>query len=348
MSPEVVSLIGGALVAFSLYLTLAVTSNLQYGFTGIPNFGLVIYPMIASFAAASIATAIMELLSGNPVVLPPDTVTLTNVAMYSQSHPGETFLVAMLAVLLAALIAAAIGLLTALPAIRLKADYLGISLLAITESVRGIINNTNPLFGGVYGFRIPINPVTAYGFTGEKAYLVYAALSLAIAALALFLTYWITNSPYGRVLKMIRDDEELAKVFGKDVNAYKLQVMAIGGFLAGMMGGLYVFYLQYVNAFTFPTTLTFEALFIVIIGGMASLRGTVVMTALYVFLGYFILPYVQTNFSSSLHGIPVDYFRYIIFSVLLILVLIYRPKGIVPERAIETEGVKRSREEVKA
>jgi branched-chain amino acid transport system permease protein len=340
ISPEVISLLGGAIFVFSLYLTLATAANLQYGFTGLPNFGLVLYPMISSYLTVGLATLMLEILSKNPIVLPPDTTTLTYVGFYSIEHPIITVIVSIISIIIASLITSIIGFATSLPALRLKADYLGISLLAVTESVRVIINNTDLFFGGVYGFRVPMNPIISLGITGERSYIAYGLLGLFIAVISILVSRRITNTPYGRVLKMIRDDEELAKIFGKDTKKYKSQVMAIGAFFAGLIGGLDAFYLQYVSAFTFPITYTFEAIFIVIIGGMSSYRGMILMTLIYVSLGYFILPYIQTNFSSSLQGIPIDYFRYIAFSILLILILIYKPKGIIPEKPIETEGLK--------
>ena len=146
----------------------------------------------------------------------------------------------------------------------------------------------------------------------------------------------LVRSPWGRVLKAIREDEEVAKALGKNVFSYKLQVLMLGGAIAGIAGALYSWQITTVYPDNFPPLVTFDAWTIVILGGAGSNAGTLVGSA--IFWTY----YTVTRFGLA-EIVPLDdarlgAFRIMLIGLLLMAIMIWRPQGILGKKEELTLG----------
>jgi len=230
----------GIVAAIYVLLTLGLT--LQYGLTGLVNFGHVGFFAIGAYASA--------LLSMQGVPLP------------------LTFLAAAIA---AALAAWPIGLV----ALRLREDYFAVVTLGFGETVRLAITSERWLTNGVQGIPgIPrLFPGMGVGLPAALATLAVIVLACAVAALML---RRIARSPFGRVIEAIRDNEDALKALGKDPARFKLQVMMLGSALAGIAGAFYAHYITYLSPDQFVPLVTFYAWMAMIMGGVGRVSGAVV------------------------------------------------------------------------
>jgi len=207
------------------------------------------------------------------------------------------FLVSLLA---GGLAAALCGVVLAFPSMRLTGDYLGITTLGFGEIVRVVFINME-ITGGARGLAgIPRDT----GFT----------VVFIVAALSIWGLYRINNSRFGRALAAIREDDIAAEAMGVNTLFYKVESFAIGCFLAGISGGLYAHLLQYINPADFGFAKSFDLLNFVVIGGLGSIPGTVLGTAVLTLAPEF-LRFVKE-------------YRMLIYGALLVIMMIFRPHGI--------------------
>jgi|ECHhosMinimDraft_1075155.scaffolds.fasta_scaffold00893_4 branched-chain amino acid transport system permease protein len=322
----------------SFYLLLSLAANLQYGYTGQPNFGLILYTAVAAYSATDIALSLELMFAHLSIQLPPSYSLYYQLTVFQFYNLLPTVASFVLTFILSLIISAIIGLLTVLPMLRLREDYLAITLLAFSETFRVIANSTTPIFGGAVGIRGTVDITSPLHLIGYSRDLFYGFLSLGFLLLFYYLTSRITNSPYGRVLKSIRDDEETARVFGKNIYSFKRQVMMLGAIIAGSAGILQAFYINFISSDQFTPILTFQAIFIAILGGIANNKGTLLAGLIYTIGGIELPVYIQSYLRPNL-PFPIDYLRYIIIAIALVLILIYRPKGILPEKPIKTPAL---------
>ena len=228
----------------------------------------------------------------------------------------------------AALIASAVGALVALITARLKGDYLAIVTLGFAEVVRLMAANEIWLTGGTDG--ISAIPAPGRGVLAPFAFnLQFAAIvwgSVIVVALALAR---LSASPFGRVLRAIREDEMIAAVAGKPVLRFKLQAFAVGAGVLGFAGALYAHFNGYIAPDGFQPLITIYVVLALIIGGTGRMAGAilggVVVVALMEgtrFLGALI---------PGLAPVQIAALREAVIGVALILSLYLRPQGILPE-----------------
>lgn len=274
-----------------IYMLLALGLTLQYGLTGLINFGHVGFFAIGAYASALLT------LKGASFIL---------------SFPA--------AALLAALAAWPIGLVS----LRLRDDYFAIVTLGFSETVRLVITNEKWLTNGVQG--IPGVPRLVEG-VGLTAQLVMLAAVLAANVIAILIMRRLVKSPFGRVIEAIRDNEEAVKALGKDPARFKIQVLMLGAALAGVAGAFYAHYITYIVPDQFIPLVTFYVWMAIIMGGVGRVSGAVLGTAiLMLFLegSRFlrdIIPGVSEVEMASL--------RIGAVGLALILFTIYRPQGLV-------------------
>lgn len=226
----------------AVYVLLTLGLTLQYGLTGLVNFGHVGFFALGAYASALLVMA------GAPIAL--------------------GFAAAMA---VAALAAWPIGLV----ALRLREDYFAVVTLGFGETVRLAITSERWLTNGVQGIPgIPrLFPGLGVGLGSALATLGAIALACAVAALML---RRIARSPFGRVIEAIRDNEEALKALGKDPARFKLQVMMLGSALAGLAGAFYGHYITYLSPDQFVPLVTFYAWMAMIMGGVGRVSGAVV------------------------------------------------------------------------
>ncbi len=278
----------------AIYVLLTLGLTLQYGLTGLVNFGHVGFFAIGAYASALLS------LQGLPLV-----------ASFAA------------AALIAALAAWPIGLV----ALRLREDYFAVVTLGFSETVRLAITSESWLTNGVQG--VPGIPRTfadlGVGMTGALATLGAVALVCVAAALAL---RRITRSPFGRVIEAIRDNEEALKALGKDPARFKMQVLALGAALAGIAGAFYAHYITYISPDQFIPLVTFYVWMAMIMGGVGRVSGAVV-GALLLMLFLEGTRFLRDIAPDAVSAVDMASLRIGAVGLALILFTLFRPQGLV-------------------
>lgn len=216
-----------------------------------------------------------------------------------------------LGVLVGAFAAFLFGILIGLPALRLKGDYLAIITLGFSEIIRVIIQNLD-FTGGAAGLR-KIPKYTTVGWT------------IFWVVVTLFLICTLIRSRHGRAILSIREDEIAAEASGINTTYYKLLAFTISAFFAGVAGGLYAHYLSVLDPANFDFNYSIEILVMVVLGGMGSLTGSVIAAIVLT-----ILPELLRDFASA---------RMLIYSILLVVMMIFRPTGLMGSREFSLWGL---------
>jgi branched-chain amino acid transport system permease protein len=248
-----------------VFFVLALGFNLQWGYTGLFNAGIAGFYLIGAYVAAiAITPPAPPIIVGGVVVFP--------------GHLGGYSLPLIAGVFLAMLASGMTAAIVAIPALRLRADYLAIATLAFAVILQIITNNLQSVTGGAIG--IPGIP-PPIGWQGTDASFLNAMTMVGIGAfvlvLLLFVLQFMVESPWGRVLRAVREDEEATMALGKNTFNYKLQAFALGGALMGLAGALYAVTLGYLSpASSFAPAVTFSVWVMVIVGGSGNNRGALV------------------------------------------------------------------------
>ncbi len=299
-------------VFFFVYTILNWGLNLQFGETGILNFAY-----IAFVAAGAYITGVLSL-------GPPN-------ATSGQSYILGSHVPFPLNLIAGGLAASLLGVLISLIAFRrLRSDYLAIVMISLATVCYDIANNYTALFDGADGLNAVPQPfVGAFNLNANTFLYVFPVFTLVVAAVLWWLMTRISNSPFGRTLRSIRDDPDVARSLGKNVFGYQLAAMVIGSFYAGIGGGLLIELSSAFNTSAWTTPETFIIFAALIVGGLANNVGAI--------LGSLIVPVVFVQLPKFLPGIPghpalVPEIDNMIIGVLLLAVLWFRPQGVIPER----------------
>jgi len=272
-------------ILIGIYFVLALSLQVALGFTGLLNLGHIAFYCIGAYTSA------LLVLHGFPFWV--------------------SFILAPIHALLW-------GYFLSLPTRRLKQDYLALATLAFSFIIYSVALNWVSLTRGPLG--LPgISRPSIFGFklSNNLSYLIF---TLFFTLLTFFSIYRVTSSPFGRVLEAIRDNELAVKILGKNTARMKSYALMISAFFAGLAGSLYAYYITFIDPSSFTLSQLIPILCIVIIGGLATLKGTFLATLLIVLLPE---PLRFIGLPSSIVG-PL---RQIIYGTLLLLILIYKPKG---------------------
>lgn len=269
--------------------------NLQFGITGLINFGHVAFLAIGSYGMA--------------------------ILMLKYAWPLIPALLA--GVALASLFSLIIGF----ASLRLRQDYLAIVTIGFSEIVRTFITNEAWLTRGpqgLHGFATPMEWFTRDPF-GQR--IVLFLLAVLVAAVIFAVINRATHTPWGRVLKGIREDEDAAIALGKNTRTFKIQALAIGSAIAGLAGALWAFYLKYLNPRQFLPLLTFEGWMIMVLGGAGNNWGVALGALLYHGLYRITRPLEQSGI-GGLTGHQVAALRVMVVGLVLVLLMMFRPQGL--------------------
>lgn len=283
--------------------------NLQWGYTGLFNAGIVGFYAIGAYTHAILTAAPRPELLGNF---------------------GLPWIVGVAGAMAATALAAwAVGLAT----IRLRGDYLAISTFGIAVTIQLVTLNWEALTGGSQGLSAIPRPLSGLFETPFGFNLWYLGLLLAVAGFA----YWglerILRSPWGRVLKAIREDEVAAEALGKSPRSFRLQAFVLGSTLMGLGGALYVSFIGFVSPFDFLPIVTFQIWAMVIVGGSGNNRGALLgafaVWAIWSASGVAITKLVPPAYAAQGGAIQV-----ILIGLLLVLALLIRPRGLIGEENV--------------
>ncbi len=331
-------LILNILLWFGLYAIVALSLNLEYGYGGVPNFGRALAVLMGGFAVGGIMNRILMLLfnvSNGIVEASGEVKTIANEGIANSPALGLLMLIASLG--LAALIGGLSGAFFILPSAKLSEDYLAITLLAISEVIALISYYNVDLIGGYYGVTVP--DVFAF-IPGEFRLFAFAILTLTIAMGVYILVERLLNSPYGRTLRSMRENEVVAQAYGKNVMNLRIKTVAVGSSIAALAGALYSIYSVNVIATSFSRVeWTFYPILMVLLGGASNNAG--VLLGVFAFVTSRILLVTYKFEITSMLGLPFEaiWLEYILFGVIMLLILVYRPDGLLKERPILTKPI---------
>ena len=301
-------------VVAGIYTILALGLQLQFGFTGLLNFGQVAFMAIGAYTMAILVV----------------------------KEGWSTWLAAPLGIGAAA----GAGLLLGLPSLRLRADYFAIVTIAFSEIVRYVATNEGSLTGGSQG-TIALGKIgEAAQYNGQwerfqarvQSWLHVSSSDVAMlvivwtAAVVLLALVWLAvHTPWGRVLRAIREDEDAAASLGKNVFAYKLQVLALGSAFGGVAGLFYAWQFSFFSPDDFQPLLTFFAWMIVILGGLGRVWSVPVGSLAFGFLfaGTRFLDFAPLSYLDSAQR---AYLRLIVIGLVIIGLVLLRPQGILGRR----------------
>jgi len=278
-----------------IYAILALALNVQWGFSGLVNLGLVGF-----FAIGAYSTALLTV------------------------H-GQPFIIGLAA---AILLAALFGALLAMASLRLKEDFLAIVTLGFGEILRLFLINEDWLTKGTNGIKAIPRP-WRQAFSGGYEYF-YLFLVIVAVLLVYLILERVRIAPYGRVLRAIREDEEIASVAGKNTFRFKVQAFSLGAALAGLGGFLYAHYITYISPDTFVPALTIY-IWVALMAGGSGNNGGAILGAV-VLLGFLEGTRFLKDFIPFLSDVRLAATREIMVGVFLILLILYRREGILPER----------------
>jgi len=212
-----------------------------------------------------------------------------------------------LALICGGILAGLIGLGVGIPTLRLRGDYLAIATLGMGEIIRVILFNLD-IVGG------------ARGFPGIPKYTNFFWVYLVVL-LVLVSSYNLLKSPQGRAILSIREDEIASEAMGVDITRFKIFAFIFGAFWAGIAGGLWAHYLQFLHPSSFTFMKSVEVLVMIVLGGLGSISGVAISAVLLTFLPE-LLRYVKVIFNTTVDP------RMVIYSLLLILTMLLRPQGL--------------------
>lgn len=302
------------------YALAAVGLNLQFGYTGLANYGQIGFVLVGAYGTA-IGVAEVGLPLG-------------------------------LAMLLGIGCAVALGLLLGVPTLRLRGDYLAIVTISAAEILRISVNaqQSQDLTGGPQGisdfaggFR-DLNPIPEgrYGIgdvSWDHRTLWVMIVAWALVAVCSFVVWRLMHSPWGRVVKAIREDEDAARALGKNAVGYKLQSLVLGGVFGSLAGMMLVFDKNFVEPRQFESQLTQFFYALLILGGIARVAGPIIGSILFwaFIVGFqsFLDQAVSNDFlgiANVLDKSDVGPARFAAVGLLLILLVVFRPQGVVGDR----------------
>ena len=296
----------------AIYALIAVSMNLLNGFTGLFSLGQAGFMLVGAYTYAVLTIPMAK-----------------RVAVYQYYDGGIINFTApaIVGILAAGALAALLAWLIGMPVLRLKSDYLAIATLGFAEIIRAIIqwDTLGPITNGS-------NLLKTYP-TFKSVIPVFAAATVCIAVIV-----FLINSTYGRAFKAIRDDEIAAEAMGINLFHHKQMAFVISSFFAGIGGALLAMYQGSLQANAFKSSMTYEILLIVVIGGMGSISGSVMASFLFIACSEWWLRFLDTEMVLFGGTFKVPFlrsgFRMVVFSVVIMIVVLFFRKGIMGEKEL--------------
>jgi len=313
-----------------IYLILNLGLNIEQGFTGIPNFGTVFWFSVGGFTAGALTPRLGAWLLDVDIAgldfINDNMIIVTRINNILKEAPLQALALFILILAIAGVIGALVGAMMSLPTVRLRSDYLAITFLAFGEILNVIGRAYRPLIGGPPGIALP----DVWAWAGEWRFMASTLTIMVCAAVFLMYVMYLARTPLGRSLRAIRDNEIAAASYGKDVARFRLISMVIGSILMSEAGVLYVLYSQAVTPTFFRFHWTFLPWLMILLGGTGNNLGVTLGTFIYCTVYKLIVFYKF----ALMEVLPFDvvWLNYILLGALIIIILIYRPQGLLPER----------------
>ena len=258
--------------------------------------------------------------------------------LFSLGQAGFMLLGVVFCLIFAGFIAALFAFLIGLPVLKLKSDYLAIATLGFAEIIRAAVvyegfgpltNGSNLLYGftSFSSFAIPLGSTTLHLET---------VMSFLFSGICIAIILLLINSTYGRAFKAIRDDEIAAEAMGINLASHKRMSFIISSFFAGISGAMLAMYQASVQATTFKSSMTYEILLIVVIGGIGSVSGSIIASFLFIASSEWLLRFLDNETYIGGFRVPLlrSGFRMVVFSIIIMAVVLFFRKGIMGDREL--------------
>ena len=323
----------------AVYSLVAVSMNLVNGFTGLFSLGQAGFMLLGAYTYAiltvpvSAKDTVYYLFGGSAVKFSlPD-------LFGGVDTPAGLILGVLLAIILGGCVAAFFAYLIGLPVLRLKSDYLAIATLGFAEIIRAIFQwqALGPITNGANMItQIPtFNNFNITDSSGKVVFYLSSFFPMLIMIICVAIIVMLINSSYGRAFKAIREDEIAAEAMGINLFHHKMLSFVISSFFSGVGGALFAMFANNAQAKVYTSTMTYEILLIVVIGGIGSISGSVLSTFLYVACSEWWLRGLDMgSFLGIKLGLFRNGFRMVVFSVVIMIVVLFFRQGIMGNKEI--------------
>ena len=322
----------------AVYALVAASLNLLNGFTGLFSLGQAGFMLLGAYTYAILTIpsadreSVYYLYGGSAV----------NFSLPELFGGGTLGLIlgVLAALILAGCVAAVIAWLIGLPVLRLKSDYLAIATLGFAEIIRAIFqwDALGPVTNGANALK---NFPTFSSFNienadGEVVLRLSTFVPFLLVAVCIGIMVLLINSTYGRAFKAIREDEVAAEAMGISLAKHKRMAFCISSFFAGVGGGMFAMFANQAQAKTFTTSMTYEILLIVVIGGIGSISGSCIASFLYVAASEWWLRFLDTETYIGAFKVPFlrTGFRMVVFSIIIMVVVLFFRRGLMGDREL--------------
>ena len=335
----------------AVYALVAVSMNLLNGFTGLFSLGQAGFMLLGAYTYAILTVPmaakeqVYYLYGGSAVKF--SLVDLFQGIFGAAGAGGAVALILAVLVgilcagLVAALFAAAIGT----PVLRLKSDYLAIATLGFAEILRALFQwqTLGPITNGANMLKSfpTFADFNIKNASGEVVLRLSTFVPFLLAILSIAVIVLLIHSSYGRAFKAIRDDEVAAEAMGISLFKHKMLSFVISSFFAGVGGALFAMYVANAQAKVFTSTMTYEILLIVVIGGIGSVSGSIIGAFLYVACSEWWLRFLDAETYIGSFKVPLlrSGFRMVVFSVVIMIIVLFFSQGIMGDKELTFEGI---------
>ena len=322
----------------AVYALVAASLNLLNGFTGLFSLGQAGFMLLGAYTYAILTIpsadreSVYYLYGGSAV----------NFSLPELFGGGALGLIlgVLAALILAGCVAAVIAWLIGLPVLRLKSDYLAIATLGFAEIIRAIFqwDRLGPVTNGANALKSfpTFSSFNIENANGEVVLRLSTFVPFLLAAVCIGIMVLLINSTYGRAFKAIREDEVAAEAMGINLAKHKRMAFCISSFFAGVGGGLFAMFANQAQAKTFTTSMTYEILLIVVIGGIGSISGSCIASFLYVAASEWWLRFLDTETYIGAFKVPFlrTGFRMVVFSIIIMIVVLFFRRGLMGDREL--------------
>ena len=312
-----------------LYVMLALGLNIVVGFAGLLDLGYIAFYAVGAYMVALLSSSHLS----------------DNFAFFHQHFPNGLHIPLLLIIPLGAGLAAIAGIMLGTPILKLRGDYLALVTLGFGEIIRIFMNNLGKnefnLTNGPRGIN-RIDPVSIFGYPLDRTLTVggvqltkeflYYYLFLVLAAVTIFVCYRLQYSRLGRAWMALREDDIAAKAMGINVRNVKLLAFSLGATFGGVAGGMFAAFQGFISPESFSFMESIVILTMVVLGGMGHIPGVILgailLTLLPEFLRFTVEPLQQMVFGKLL--IDTSILRQLILGLCMVLIMIFRPRGLWP------------------
>ena len=329
----------------AVYSLVAVSMNLLNGFAGLFSLGQAGFMLLGAYTyailmvPASAKDQVYYLYGG--AAIPYSLRDIFDMVFGSTGFGGTLSLIlsVLIAMLLGGCVAALFAWLIGLPVLRLKSDYLAIATLGFAEILRAIFQwqKLGPVTNGANMIK---NFPTFSDFNvrvgGKVVMYMSTFVPFFVAMVCIAVIVLLVNSTYGRAFKAIRDDEVAAEAMGINLAKHKMLAFVTSSFFAGVGGVLFAMFVSNAQARVYATTMTYEILLIVVIGGIGSISGSIIATFAYVACSEWWLRFLDMETSIGGFKVPLlrNGFRMVVFSIIIMIVVLFFRRGIMGDREL--------------